>query len=224
MIYAKVTFPMGAAYLKIDKLLDYKKTKFQEVAIADIPILGRTLLIDNKVQTCYREYKAYHDALVYEHKANEDPEECLILGAGEGVTVFKCANMGYKVTAVDIDKECIEMISKHLKSWNDGIYDHINKKFSMIFIDAMDYLKSLPDNQITYLIFDLTEPSKASQKCYSEEFIQEVHRVLKSGGIFSYQDGDAQIESILTPIVEKRFKNESSIIISSGWRFGHIFK
>lgn len=231
MIYARVTNEFAESYLKVTKLYCNEKTKYQEVAIAEIQKLGKTLLIDNKIQTCEKEVKAYHDALILNHELpikERRKQKALILGAGEGVSVLKLVNAGYEVTAIDIDEECIELISKYLRDWNNNIYAERNKSFTLLFKCAYEHLKSLPDESIEYLVFDLTEPSSeasgASNIAYQEDFIKECYRVLKTRGVFSYQDGSKFEESILTPHVLKYFKINPLHVYTRDWQFSHIEK
>jgi spermidine synthase len=223
MLYLKISEPAAECYLRVEELLGYKQTPYQKVAIAHLKVLGKTLLIDNKIQTCELEYKSYHEGLILPTRS-KNKEPALILGAGEGVSIKKLVNLNYDVTAVDIDKDCIDLIDLYLKDWNGDIYSLKNRPFQMVFKGCLEHLKTLEDQSIQYLIWDLTEPSETSLSGYSEETFNHIYRVLKKGGVLSYQDGNKNFKSILTPLVKKIFNKEPFFDIKADWRFGHISK
>jgi spermidine synthase len=72
----------------ITKILAYKQTQFQEMAIVESGAYGKALVLDGKWQSCTGDEFLYHEPLVHPAMiAHGNPKKVLILGAGEGATV-----------------------------------------------------------------------------------------------------------------------------------------
>ena len=225
MIYARLVDDEynSENYLKIKKLYDYKKTPYQELMVCEVCMHGKVLFIDNRIQSDQHTQERYHRDLVL--KITPDPlmNKALVIGAGEGITTDLLLKQGYNVTAIDIDKELIEMARKHLSDWNNKIYDRTDE-FELIIDDALNYLSNCKDNSFDYVVFDLTEPENASEAAYTEKFIDDIHKVLKPGGCFSFQNGGITQEPIIENLTRKVFKSDPIVIDSGTWRMGHIIK
>jgi len=185
-LFAKIIDGPHEYFLKVRKVLEQKTTKYQEVLIAEIDDHGKTLILDNELQTCYVDVVPYHEAMV--HFYTPKPEErVLVLGSGEGLSVDILIRRGWEnIDAVEIDEEACEMYDKHLSDWNHNIYKR-QDEFNMIFDDGLEVLKATPDQYYSYVIFDLDSKSILENQ---KEWITEIHRVLHHNGLLTCQDGE----------------------------------
>jgi ubiquinone/menaquinone biosynthesis C-methylase UbiE len=100
---------------------------------------------------------------------------CLDLACGPGNYACEMALKGAKVVAVDYCERMISIAHRNIK--NNSIYD---KNISLVQMDVMDYLKTIPDNFFDVVIAALF----MSYVKHPDEVVNEVNRVLKPEGCF----------------------------------------
>lgn len=218
MLYSKFRSGPNDVYAKVKTVICHKQTDHTEILVADLLGYGKTLVMDNEMQTCELDYFAYHDALMIPHKA-KDGEKCLILGSGEGVSVDMAVKSNYEVTALDIDPQAVAIMKSCLGDWNNMAYDH--PKVKIVYSDCNEYLKTLPDKSISYVVYDL-DTSRAIER--SEEAMKEIYRILLPNGVLSLQDGPIYSIPVISEQAKKHFKNPPVIKQILSWRFAHYVK
>lgn len=220
MLYSKILSGKNEIYLKVKSIYAHKKTQYQEVLIADIESNGKTLIMDNEVQTSYVDYQAYHEALIHPYRPQTN-EHVLVIGSGEGVSVDLLIRRGWRhIDAVDIDHQAIEMIDKHLSDWNFNIYKRQNE-FNLIIGDGLQHLKSKEIGDYSYVVFDLTSQAILLNQ---DEWIAEIHRVLLPNGLLSWQDGNKYSPSYLDRCIREHFQTEPVYHTVMEWRYGQVAK
>ncbi len=194
LVLIEPTDPTSATLVKIKNVYVAKKTKYQHVVLADLEIYGRSLIIDNYIQSTENDEHLYHESLVHPAMiTHPNPEKVLIIGGGEGATlreVLKYSSVKEAVM-VDIDGELVEFAKKYLEVMHKGsFYDPRAKVYIM---DGKKYLKEAPSKYFDVVIMDLTDPysSEIAKDLYSEEFFREIYRVLKDDGIVVTQAGNS---------------------------------
>jgi len=104
--------------MAIRKIYFIGYSKYQFVEVVELPVYGKTLILDGKVQSSVTDEWIYHEALVHPVMiAHPYPESVLVLGGGEGAVlreVLKHKTVK-KVIMVDIDKEVIKIAKEYLK-------------------------------------------------------------------------------------------------------------
>ena len=144
---------------KVKKLVARKKTKHQNVAIYDLELYGRAVIMDGVTQSCTTDEYIYHDCLI--HPAlllcrSNRPLDVLVLGTGEGATmreILKHKNVA-SITAVDIDKEAVELFMKHLPSMHQKSY--WDPKVKLVFDSAEQFLSNT-DQKFDVIYSDITD-------------------------------------------------------------------
>jgi len=194
-----------ACIRSVEKVYAAGATKFQEYLIGELAGIGKSLVLDGKVQSSLFDEHWYHEALVHPIMiAHECPKNVLIIGGGEGATArevlkHKCVE---QVVMVDIDAELIELAKKYLPEWHQGAFD--NEKLKLVLDDGRKFL-SATDMKFDIVILDLVDPMEGGPAAllYTLEFYRLVSRVLKPGGAMVTQASSP----ILTPRVYATIRN-----------------
>lgn len=179
--------------IKIDELHFEGRTKYQKVSCFSNEFLGKTLFLDEKIQSAQIDEYVYHEVLV--HPAlltHPSPKEVLVLGGGEGATIREVLRHPSikNVTMVDIDKELIEICKNYLPEWSDGAFE--DRRTELMIADAREFVGST-EKKFDIVISDLTEPVEKSPSVYlfTKEFFEKIAGILKDDGLFVLQAGSA---------------------------------
>ncbi len=168
-------------------------SKFQKIDILDLYAYGKTLFLDNKIQSAQLDEHIYHEALVQPAMfAHPAPESALIIGGGEGATLREVLkhNTIKRATMVDIDGELVKASRKYLPEWSDGAYE--DSRTELIIDDARKYIFET-DQKFDVVISDLTEPLEEgpSKYLFTLEFYKRIHEILTDEGVLVVQSGSA---------------------------------
>ncbi len=178
---------------KVKKLLALKKSEYQEIVVADIEDFGRSLILDNYIQSSEVDEYIYHESLVHPAMVTHpNPKRVLIIGGGEGATLrevlkHKCVE---KAIMVDIDREVVEMAKKYLEKWHQGAFN--DPRAEVVITDGLKYVRETKE-KFDVIILDLTDPYgiEISKKLYSEEFYRAIHSILVDDGLMVTQAGSS---------------------------------
>jgi spermidine synthase len=179
--------------IKIDELYFEGRTKYQKVNCFSNEFLGKTLFLDEKIQSAQIDEYVYHEALVHPSLlVHPSPKDVLVIGGGEGATVREVLRHPSirNVTMVDIDEELIEICEKYLPEWSDGAFD--DERTKLIFSDAGKFVEST-EKKFDIIISDLTEPVEKGPSVFlfTKEFFEKIRGILNQNGIFVLQAGSA---------------------------------
>ena len=175
----------------VKRILASAQTKFQKVTIADTYNYGRTLFLDDRVQSSEGDSFIYHEAMVHPPMLlHPGPKRVLIVGGGEGETlrtVLEYRSVEQAVM-VDIDGELVKLCAKHLPEWSGGAFR--DRRAKVVIQDARGYLER-HRQQYDVIVIDLPEPIEGGPafKLYTAEFYALVHRRLTEHGMITLQAG-----------------------------------
>ncbi len=202
---------------KIKKYLVAKKTKFQDMILADSISFERCLVLDGEMQSAQFDEFIYHESLVHPAMMiNRKPKDILIMGGGEGATARELLRYPSvkKIVMVDIDGEVVDFCKKYLKEWHRGAYD--SPKVKLIIDDAKRYVEETKE-KFDVIISDLPTPIEGgpAYQLYTSEFYRTLKVKLKRGGIFALQAGSGnplqiKFHKLLYATLKKIFKNVSA--------------
>jgi spermidine synthase len=195
-----------------------KQSPFQLVNVYDLEVLGRTLVLDNVLQSAEVDEWVYHESLVHPALiAHANPKTVFIGGGGEGATArevlrFKTVE---RCVMVDIDEAVIEVSKKVLTCHHAGAYD--DPRMHTVVDDAEKWLKET-DEKFDVLVMDLADPLEAGPcwKLYTKEFYQFLISRLNPGGILVSQCGPGGLlfqKDVFSPVqntLKTVFKNSRS--------------
>jgi len=172
------------------------KSPFQSVQVIETAAFGRTLVMDDKTQSCEADEKVYHESLVHPAMlAHGSPKTVFIGGGGEFATAREVLRHSSveKCIMVDIDQVACEMCLKHLPEWADGCDK--DPRFEVHYDDAKGWIERY-DGKFDVIIMDICDPIEAGPgiALYFQEFYQNcVAEKLNPGGVLVTQSGCCSI-------------------------------
>lgn len=172
------------------------KTDFcDEAVIATCPELGKTLFLDNEIQSSESDEAVYHECLVHPVIASTPSNirsRVLVIGGGEGATVrevLKWPDVKH-VTWIDIDDTLVNACREHL-GWAPHVYSDARVEYKAM--DIRDFLKSNSE-PYNIIIIDLPDPDITSNFndptiLQNMEFWNGIRKNLTSDGAFATHCG-----------------------------------
>jgi len=188
----------GADYMlsiyMVRRVLYRGRSRYQEIAVVELEGFGRTLLLDNLIQSTELDEHIYHESLVQPAMVTHpSPKRVLVLGGGEGATlreVLKHSTVEEAVM-VDIDEQVIEVCKKYLPEWSSGAFD--DPRTRLVIADGAKYVReaSRRGEEFDVVVMDLTDPfgSEIAKHLYSKEFMEEIASILRDDGLMVTQAG-----------------------------------
>jgi spermidine synthase len=178
---------------RLDRVHVWKQTAHQDLLIADTTTYGRSLFLDELIQSTQADEALYHEPFVHPalviHGA---PRDVLVGGAGEGATlreILRHASV-LRVVAVDLDAEVVEACKTHLPEWSAGAFD--DPRVELRIESIQDTLRNTADASYDAVLLDITDPVEdgPAVELFTTAFFGEVARVLRPGGIVALQSGE----------------------------------
>lgn len=182
----------------IKRIIDYRKTKFQEMYIVETGEHGKCLVLDGKIQSTTAGEFLYHEALVHPAMVfHGAPKRVLIVGGGEGAVlreVLKWRTVE-RALMVDIDGEVVEACREHLPEMHQGAFDDPRAEF--LPADANMFLSETRE-KFDVILCDLSDPMEGAPafELFTKEFYEKVRGVLHEDGIVQIQGGPVNIAEL----------------------------
>jgi spermidine synthase len=187
---------LGSISDAVERVLASGQTPYQSYQVVDIPRFGRTLLIENRIQSAAVDEHIYHECLVHPAMLlHPEPARVAVLGGGEGATLREVLrHPSVQVAAmVDIDQELVRAAQQHLPEWHQGAFD--DPRTDLRFGDARDWLEAQAPASWDVIISDISEPVEAgpAARLFTRECFAAARRALGERGVFVAQIGSAGI-------------------------------
>jgi len=174
-------------FFRIEKILFQKKSRYQQIDIVESPIFGKVLLLDGLVMTTELDEFVYHEMLVHPAMTfHPSPQQVLIIGGGDGGTareVLKYDDVRHLVLC-EIDEDVVTAARKYLPELSKSFDD---PRMELKFMDGVVFVKETPESYFDVIFVDSSDPVGPATVLYSEEFILNLNRILKNGGIAVFQ-------------------------------------
>ncbi len=176
-------------FIKIDKVIYKKKTKYQKIFIVNNKKLGKILILDNIIQTTEFDEFIYHEMIclipIFSHPK---PQKILIIGGGDGgclkqIIKFKKIK---SITLVEIDKKIISCSKKYLFKIHKNSFD--DTRIKIINDDGIKFIKK-NNKKFDIIIIDGTDPVGPGKKLFTNEFYYNCQKSLSENGIIVTQSG-----------------------------------
>ena len=182
-IEEKLEIEKGKALkIRITKVLEKVKSKYQEIEVVDSDAFGRILLIDGVVMVTESDEFCYHEMIVHVPLCvHPNAEKVLIIGGGDGGTareVLKHCNIK-AIDVCEIDREVIEVCRKYFPDLAYSFDDH---KVKIFCEDGNKFIKERK-NEYDVIIVDSSDPIGPAEALFRREFYEAMYQTLKIDGI-----------------------------------------
>lgn len=166
------------------------RSEFQDILIFETPFHGRVMVLDGIIQITERDEFVYQEMLAHVPiLAHGDPQNVLIIGAGDG-GVLRRVLMHQSIcraVMVEIDQEVIRLARQFMPdiagdAWSDPRAD-------VIVGDGIEYVRRAPSNSFDIIIVDSTDPIGVGEVLFTDEFYDNCARILTAKGIIVNQCG-----------------------------------
>ncbi len=180
-------------FTKIKQIHVIRKSKYQEIIIADLEDFGRSLILDGYIQSSEADEFIYHESLVHPAMIlHPSPKKVLIIGGGEGAALREVLkhNTVEEVIMVDIDEDVIELSKEYLPMMHRNAFN--NTKAKILVADGKKYIEET-NERFDVIILDLTDPysSPIAQELYTAKLYRKIHSILSDDGVMVTQAGSS---------------------------------
>lgn len=180
--------PFWRQMLSMDEKIVEKQTKFQRILIFQNKLFGRTLALNDVIQSTEADEAAYHEMLVHvPMMAHPHPKRVLIIGGGDGGILREVLRYSTveKVVHVEIDSAVIELSKKYL-SISRGAFN--DPRHELLIQDGNQYVATT-DQKFDVIICSSSDPVGPNQVLFEEPFFRHCKKILTEKGIFVNQNG-----------------------------------
>lgn len=179
---------------RIKNHIYHGRTPYQKVSLVELEAMGKTLFLDNKIQSAEIDEAVFHEALVHPAMVSHpNPKKVLIMGGGEGATLREVLRYPVeRAVMVDIDEQLVKLCEAYMPEWHRGAF--YDDRAKLVFTDARKYVEET-DEKFDVIISDLTEPIEGgpSVMLFTKEFYETVYEKLTDNGILVVQSASADI-------------------------------
>lgn len=175
----------------ISKIYASEKTPYQKVEVIQSNHYGKCLILDGYMQSAQLDEFIYHENLVHPAMVTcPNPEKVVIIGGGEGATLYEVLRHKTvkKAWMIDIDKRVVQLCDKYMPEWHRGAFK--DKRTKLLFEDGRKFLEKSKE-KFDVIIIDIPEPVEEGPAylLYTEEFYKMVSTKLTDNGMVSLQSG-----------------------------------
>ncbi len=202
----------------VEKVYASSRSEYQEYLIAELYGLGKSLILDGKVQSSTSDEYWYHEALVHPVMlSHPNPRRVLVIGGGEGATireVFKHCSVK-EVVMVDLDYEVVHTCRESLSELHQGSF--YDPRLELIISDGRKFVESI-SGVFDVAIVDVVDPIEGgpATALYTEEFYRALKNTLAENGIIVTQAVSPslhpRVHAIIRNTVARVFRKVSSYI------------
>ncbi len=179
--------PDHGLFFRIDRVIFQKRSEFQQIDIVESPTFGKVLILDGLVMTTDLDEFVYHEMLVHPAMTHHpDPSEILVIGGGDGGTVREILKYPVvkEIVVCEIDRAVVEASSEFLPHLSKGFND---QKVKLIFEDGVKFVQRETAKRYDVIFVDSSDPVGPAAVLYGTDFIENLKRILKDGGIVVFQ-------------------------------------
>lgn len=187
---------------RVDKVLHWERTPYQELAIVELGSYGRALVLDSIVQTTLVDEFVYHEMITHvAMNTHPDPKEVLIIGGGDGGAVREVLKHEEvcRVTLVEIDERVVINCREYLPEIAGSLGD---PRVRMIFDDGVKHAAE-SNGAYDVILIDSPDPIGPAVGLYGRDFYQNVHKALKPDGLMVAQTESPWVNRDLLPRVHQ---------------------
>ena len=171
-----------ALKVRVTKVLESIKTKYQQLDIVETQSYGRMFLLDGVIMFTDRDEFCYHEMITHVPlMSHPSPERVLIIGGGDGGALREILKHPTikEVVLCDIDEAVSEMSKKYFPKVGSSLLD---PRATLVHTDGSEFIKKHP-GAFDLAIVDSTDPIGPAVALFRKEFYLSLKKALKPGGI-----------------------------------------
>jgi spermidine synthase len=184
--------PGSASHASYDmtRVLEQRRTEFQEVMLFESPRLGRVLALDGIVQMTDLDTYVYHEMLAHPVLfAHPNPRAVAVVGGGDVHLVAEVLKHPgiERVFLLELDEEVVQVARKHYELARETLAD------PRVEVRPRDAFESIADlhGDLDVVMIDLTDPIGPAARLFEDEFYALCRESLRPDGMLV-----AQTESV----------------------------
>jgi spermidine synthase len=184
--------PGSASHASYDmaRVLEQRRTEFQEVMLFESPRLGRVLALDGIVQMTDLDTYVYHEMLAHPVLfAHPNPRSVAVVGGGDVHLVAEVLKHPgiERVFLLELDEEVVQVARKHYELARETLAD------PRVEVRPRDAFESIADlhGELDVVMIDLTDPIGPAARLFEDEFYALCQASLRGDGMLV-----AQTESV----------------------------
>lgn len=179
-------------HFSVEQMLAVGRSKFQDYQIVDLPVFGKTLFLDYRIQSSLLDEYVYHEGMVQPAMTvHPNPQKVLVCGGGEGATLWQALqhNTVKHADMVDLDEELIGFVKEHMSEWHQGAFE--DPRTTLVHQDARKWVEDHKGHGYDVILSDLPGPVEGGPALYlyTKEYFEHVHDALADDGVFVLQSG-----------------------------------
>ena len=179
-------------HFTVTNILAAGRSQFQDYQIVDIPVFGKTLFLDYRIQSSLLDEYVYHEGMVQPAMVTHpQPQKVLVCGGGEGATLWQALQHNTVIEAhmVDLDEELIGFVKAQMPEWHKGAFE--DSRTRLVHQDARKWVEDHKGYGYDVILSDLPGPVEGGPALflYTKEYFKHVAAALSDDGIFVLQSG-----------------------------------
>jgi spermidine synthase len=159
------------------KLVTLKTARGTLVEIVDRPAWGLSCFMDGVVQSCEKDEKIYHEALVGSAlklmKVQVHAPQICVFGGGEGATARDIwwQSPAAAITMIEWDREIVELFQTRFQGWSNDKWGNCaweDPRLRIEYEDAFEIVKESRDQAYDLVLVDLFDVEEAMLEKWKE--------------------------------------------------------
>lgn len=204
--FEEVFHPRWRQRLKVEKVLHWERSAFQELLVFETQDFGRVLVLDDVLQTTERDEFVYHEMISHVPLlAHGAAGRVLIIGGGDGGTleeVLKHPSVE-RAVVVELDPRVVEVSRSWLPDIGRNAFD--DARSEIVFADGVRYVRDT-ERRFDVIIVDSTDPIGPGEVLFGQSFYADCHRCLRPGGVLVNQTGNTFGEEHILRDTQQRLR------------------
>lgn len=175
--------------LKVARWLVRRRTRYQQLELAQTEEYGLALSLDGCFMLTERDEFFYHEMLVHPALLSlPEPRQVLVVGGGDGGALREVLQHPSveKALLVEIDEEVVKVAREYLPSVHRGSFD--DARAEVIIAPGEEFVRGRRA-EFDAIIVDSTDPIGPGRQLFEAEFFASCKEALKEGGILALQAG-----------------------------------
>ena len=222
LIYCEDTWPeLGVTHhwKNVTSIQSMNTKRGIHVEMVERPNWGITCYMDNTIQSCEKDEKIYHEALVHPVMASFFARKrVMVVGGGEGAVIREVLKWP-EVENVDMyewDEDIVQLFKEKYPQWAKGAWN--DPRLTIYHEDIFEAIKGVPEKKYDIIIIDLFDYTEKQKESWSTFFEHLSFWLYEAGSFVIY----AGIRSVLSKV--QPYTQLTDLIINSPLQISGIDK